>query len=239
MPWDVILFYLIAGISVLTALGVVAARNPMHSGIFLVLCFVNVAGIFVMLGAEFLAVIQIIVYTGAVLVLLVFVMMLVDPEDLPSFHTSAPLQRYLSFLLGLVLLLEVGAAILTRTRFEHAQPARGLLATVLAIIGVAVVYAGLREFKKASTTVHPQHPGEASSVVTTGIYRFTRNPMYLGMLLTLLAWLAYLANVAAVIVPIAFVLYIARYQIRPEERILTEKFGPPYEAYLQSVRRWI
>ena len=84
MSWDVIIFYLIAGISVLTALGVVAARNPMHSGIFLVLCFVNVAGIFVMLGAEFLAVIQIIVYTGAVLVLLVFVMMLVDPEDLPS-----------------------------------------------------------------------------------------------------------------------------------------------------------
>jgi NADH-quinone oxidoreductase subunit J len=123
MSWDVIIFYLIAGISVLTALGVVAARNPMHSGIFLVLCFVNVAGIFVMLGAEFLAVIQIIVYTGAVLVLLVFVMMLVDPEDLPSFHTSAPLQRYLSFLLGLVLLLEVGAAILTRTAFSGSGPA--------------------------------------------------------------------------------------------------------------------
>jgi NADH-quinone oxidoreductase subunit J len=117
MPWDVILFYMIATVSVLTALGVVAARNPVHSGVFLVLCFINVAAIFVMLGAEFLAVIQIIVYTGAVLVLVVFVLMLIDPEDLPSFHTSAPLQRYLSFLLGLVLLLEVGAAIVTRTAF--------------------------------------------------------------------------------------------------------------------------
>lgn len=115
MPWDVIFFYLIGTASVLTALGVVAARNPVHSGIFLVLCFLNISGIFVMLGAEFLAVIQIIVYTGAILVLVLFVIMLVDPADLPSFHTSQPLQRYLSLLLGAVLLLEVGAAIITRT----------------------------------------------------------------------------------------------------------------------------
>ncbi len=117
MSWDVVIFYVVATIGVLTALGVVAARNPVHSGIFLVLCFVNIAAVFVMLGAEFLAVIQIIVYTGAVLVLLLFVLMLVDPADLPNFHTSAPLQRYLSFMLGVILLLEVGAAILTRTAY--------------------------------------------------------------------------------------------------------------------------
>jgi len=115
MSWDVVFFYLIAAVSIMTALGVVAARNPVHSGIFLILCFVNIAGIFVMMGAEFLAVIQIIVYTGAILVLVLFVIMLVDPEDLPSFHTAEPLQRYLSFMLGAVLLLEVGAAIVTRT----------------------------------------------------------------------------------------------------------------------------
>ncbi|MGI8963585.1 MAG: NADH-quinone oxidoreductase subunit J, partial [Thermomicrobiales bacterium] len=115
MSWDVVFFYLIAAVSVITAFGVVAARNPVHSGIFLILCFVNIAGIFVMMGAECLAVIQIIVYTGAILVLVLFVIMLVDPEDLPSFHTAEPLQRYLSFLLGAVLLLEVGAAIVTRT----------------------------------------------------------------------------------------------------------------------------
>lgn len=115
MAWDVLFFYLIATVSIVTAIGVVAARNPVHSGIFLILCFVNIAGIFVMLGAEFLAVIQIIVYTGAILVLVLFVIMLVDPKDLPSFHTAEPLQRYLSPLLGLVLLLEIGAAIVTRT----------------------------------------------------------------------------------------------------------------------------
>ncbi|MBA2277643.1 MAG: NADH-quinone oxidoreductase subunit J [Chloroflexia bacterium] len=117
MPWDVIFFYLIGGVSVLTALGVVVANNPVHAGIFLVICFLNVAGIFVMLGAEFLAVTQVIVYTGAILVLVLFVLMLVDPDDLPEFHTARPVQRYVGFLLGAVLLLEVGAAILTWTRF--------------------------------------------------------------------------------------------------------------------------
>ena len=118
MPWDVIFFYLIAAVSILTAIGVVAARNPVHSGIFLVLCFLNVAGIFVMLGAEFLAVIQVIVYTGAILVLVLFVLMLVDPDELPSFTDAQPLQRYLGLLLGVVLLLEVAAAIITRTALD-------------------------------------------------------------------------------------------------------------------------
>ena len=114
MPWDVIFFFILATIAVVTALGVVVAPNPVHSGIFLVLCFLNVAAVFVMLGAEFLAVVQIIVYTGAVLVLLLFVLMLVDPERLPALYQARPLQRYVSFLLGAVLLLEVGAAIITR-----------------------------------------------------------------------------------------------------------------------------
>jgi len=114
MPWDVIFFFLLATICIVTALGVVISPNPVHSGVFLVLCFANVAGLFVMMGAEFLALIQIIVYTGAVLVLLLFVLMLVDPESLPALYTARPLQRYVSLLLGLVLLLEVGAAIITR-----------------------------------------------------------------------------------------------------------------------------
>src|SRR5690625_3597052 len=105
MPWDLIFFYLIATVSVLTAIGMVVARNPVHSAIFLVICFLNVAGIFVMLGAEFLAIIQVIVYTGAILVLVLFVLMLVDPDELPSFTESQPLQRYLGALLGVVLLL--------------------------------------------------------------------------------------------------------------------------------------
>ncbi len=115
MPWDVVIFYLISAVCVLSAAGVVVANNPVHSAIFLVLCFFNVAAIFVMLGAEFLAVAQIIVYTGAILVLVLFVLMLVDPDDLPEFHAARPVQRYVGLLLGAILLLEVGVAILDRT----------------------------------------------------------------------------------------------------------------------------
>lgn len=115
MPWDFVAFMLIAAICVITAGGMVASNNPVHAGIFLGLCFIHVAGIFVMLGAEFLAVIQVIVYTGAILVLLLFVLMLVDPDNLPEFHTARPIQRAVASLLGLVLLLEIAVAILGRT----------------------------------------------------------------------------------------------------------------------------
>ncbi|MGH2550879.1 MAG: NADH-quinone oxidoreductase subunit J, partial [Thermomicrobiales bacterium] len=99
MSWDVVVFYMLAAVCLLCASGVVVARNPVHSAIFLVLCFFNVAGIFVMMGAEFLAVIQVIVYTGAILVLMLFVLMLVDPDDLPEFHEGRPIQRALAVLL--------------------------------------------------------------------------------------------------------------------------------------------
>jgi NADH-quinone oxidoreductase subunit J len=115
MAWDVLIFYLLGAVAVLTALGMVVAANPVHSAIFLILCFFNVAGIFVMMGAEFLAAVQVIVYAGAILVLVLFVLMLVDPDDLPEFHAARPVQRSVAVLLGVVLLLEVGLAILTRT----------------------------------------------------------------------------------------------------------------------------
>jgi NADH-quinone oxidoreductase subunit J len=115
MPWDLIIFYMIGTVCVLCAGGVVVAANPLHSAIFLVLCFFNVAGIFLMLGAEFLAVVQVIVYTGAILVLLLFVLMLVDPDDLPEFHAARPVQRTVGTILGGILLLEIGVAIIDRT----------------------------------------------------------------------------------------------------------------------------
>jgi len=115
MPWDVIIFYLLAAVCLLAAGGVVVSNNPVHAGVFVVLCFFNVAAIFVMLGAEFLAAVQVIVYTGAILVLVLFVLMLVDPDDLPEFHAARPVQRTVGLLLGAILMLEVGAAILNRT----------------------------------------------------------------------------------------------------------------------------
>ena len=120
MPWNAIFFYLLAAISVLAAGGVVFAKNPVHSAIFLVLTLFNTAGIFVMLGAEFLAAAQVIVYAGAALVLMLFLLMLVDPQALPERSGGHPVQRTVGPLLGLILFLEVAAAIANRAMVGEA-----------------------------------------------------------------------------------------------------------------------
>ena len=117
MAWNLIFFYLLAAISVLAAIGMVVARNPVHSAIFLVLTLFNTAGIFIMLGAEFLAAAQVIVYAGAVLVLMLFFLMLVDPQNLPERQGGHPVQRIVGPLLGVILFLEVAAAIANRATF--------------------------------------------------------------------------------------------------------------------------
>ena len=119
MAWNALFFYLLAIISMLAAIGMVVARNPVHSAIFLVLTLFNTAGIFVMLGAEFLAAAQVIVYAGAVLVLMLFFLMLVDPQTLPERGGGHPVQRIVGPLLGVILFLEVAAAIANRTMSRH------------------------------------------------------------------------------------------------------------------------
>ena len=114
MAWNALFFYLLGIISVLAAIGMVVARNPIHSAIFLVLTLFNTAGIFVMLGAEFLAAAQVIVYAGAVLVLMLFFLMLIDPQKLPERGGGHPVQRIVGPLLGVILFLEVAAAIANR-----------------------------------------------------------------------------------------------------------------------------
>jgi len=130
MPWSLIIFYGLAAVSLLCAAGVVIARNPVHAGGFLILTFFNVAAIFVMLGAEFLAAVQVIVYAGAILVLVLFTLILVDPDDLPEFHGGRPVQRAVGLLLGLVLLLQVGVAIVTRTVVGQPGSADAIEATL-------------------------------------------------------------------------------------------------------------
>jgi protein-S-isoprenylcysteine O-methyltransferase Ste14 len=113
------------------------------------------------------------------------------------------------------------------------------MALVLVLIGQSISIAGMVAFRRARTTINPIKASTASSLVTTGVYRFTRNPMYLGLLLTLLAWAVFLFNpVALLFVPI-FVLYINRFQIKPEEQVLSSLFGAEYMAYKGQVRRWL
>ena len=90
MTGSELVFYFLSAVAVLMAAGVVFARNPVHSAFFLVISFLNVAGIYVLLGAEFLAAVQVIVYTGAILVVFLFVIMLVRPEDLGELSHGSP-----------------------------------------------------------------------------------------------------------------------------------------------------
>ena len=118
-------------------------------------------------------------------------------------------------------------------------PARGVIAAVIFAVGLAVAISAVVRFGRARTTVNPLAPETASSLVTSGIYRFTRNPMYLGLLFALLAWSVVLANPLVLIFLPVFVLYMNRFQIGPEEAALTGRFGEEFVAYTSRVRRWI
>lgn len=118
-------------------------------------------------------------------------------------------------------------------------PGRYVLAAALAVIGAAICILGILAFRRAGTTVNPIDPGAASALVDIGIYRWTRNPMYLGMATILAGWAIMLVHPAGLAATAAFILYIDRFQIRPEERALFERFGGAYAAYRDKVRRWI
>lgn len=118
-------------------------------------------------------------------------------------------------------------------------PGSRALAAGLVALGVGIDLAGLLEFRRARTTVNPLRPRNAATLVTGGVYRVTRNPMYLGLAVSLTGIAAWDANVlAAAFVPL-FCAYVTRFQIRPEERALRDLFDDEYDAYASRVRRWI
>lgn len=116
---------------------------------------------------------------------------------------------------------------------------RAAVAIILAIVGGSISVAGVRAFRRVQTTVNPLKPQTSSSLVCGGIYAVTRNPMYVGISCLLLGWSVFLASVWALAGPLAFVLYMTRFQIVPEERVLLSLFGADYTAYTSKVRRWL
>lgn len=116
---------------------------------------------------------------------------------------------------------------------------RETIALTLAIVGVAIAVAGAAQFRRAKTTVNPMRPEATTTLVTSGIYRLTRNPMYLGMATLLLGCAYYLSHPLALLGVVAFVAYIHRFQIIPEERAMRALFPGAYEAYARQVRRWL
>lgn len=110
---------------------------------------------------------------------------------------------------------------------------------ILIAAGGVFALAGIFAFLKERTTLNPIKPEAASTIITYGVYRFSRNPMYVGLLFVLMAWAVWLYNLPAFLFLPAFVLYMNRFQILPEERALQAKFGSEFNAYMKSVRRWL
>ena len=113
------------------------------------------------------------------------------------------------------------------------------LAVGLGAIGLGSAILGVTQFKKAQTTPNPQALEKVSSLVTSGIYQYSRNPMYVGLVLVLFSWALYLSHFLAFVLLPIFILYMTRFQIQPEEQMLAQKFGKAYQTYKAKVRRWV
>lgn len=119
-------------------------------------------------------------------------------------------------------------------------PAQLGVAILIASVGLFIELTGVIQFFRRKTTVNPLKPGASSHLITNGFYRFSRNPMYVGMMLLLLAWSVHLG--ALILGPCAIALamwYLTTFQIKPEEEALETMFGSEYQTYKSQVRRWI
>ncbi|CED71182.1 membrane protein, ICMT family [Aliivibrio wodanis] len=105
-------------------------------------------------------------------------------------------------------------------------------------LGGVIALWGVKEFKDAKTTVNPLKPESSSSLVSSGIYQYTRNPMYLGLLLILLSAVIYSQHPLGLVSALGFVAYMNRFQIEPEEKMLVKLFGDEFVDYSNQVKRW-
>ena len=113
------------------------------------------------------------------------------------------------------------------------------LMTALGVIALSFGAGGIIAFRLAKTTINPVQIDQASRVVTGGIYRVTRNPMYVGLTALLTMWAMHLVVPLTLLGPVFFALFTHRFQIIPEERVMSAKFGKEYDNYRKRVRRWL
>lgn len=116
---------------------------------------------------------------------------------------------------------------------------RRFVVLIFLIIGGMFGFGGILQFERKQTTMNPAKPQNSRILITKGIYTISRNPMYMGILWGLMAYIIYLGNVLSVVGAVLFVYYMTEYQIKPEEKALRKKFGRLYNAYTKKVRRWI
>lgn len=117
--------------------------------------------------------------------------------------------------------------------------ASAAVAATVSLIGLALGLMGVVAFRRANTTADSRRPQETSTLVQEGVYRYSRNPMYLAVLIILIGWAIYLSNFLSALFIVVFIAYITRYQIIPEEQLLEKKFGDDFLLYKSRVRRWL
>ncbi len=152
--------------------------------------------------------------------------------------------RWLELRVPPVVVLVVAAAAIWALRRAFPEegvfiPWRREIYGTLLGLGIAVALAGVVSFRRARTTVNPLRPDATSSLVTVGVYRLTRNPMYLGMALTLAAVVVFFSNPLGLVPLVAFVAWMNAFQIAPEERALRAQFGEAFDEYCARARRWL
>ncbi len=139
--------------------------------------------------------------------------------------------------------LLIAVAMWAVSRFTKSYPllghARVGTAIAILVVGTAIMAMGVLALRRSRTTLNPSQPNTTSALVTAGVYRVTRNPMYLGLFFVLIAIGLLLSTPWTLLGALAFALYIDRFQIAPEERALTELFGDEYAAYKRQARRWL
>ena len=142
-------------------------------------------------------------------------------------------------LVAVAIALGMWAVSFLEPRFDLPQSHHWATALIGAVGGAAITFAGAATLRAAKTTLLPMQPQRTTSLVTSGIFGWTRNPMYLGLATALVGWAAFLSAAWPLLGPILFVLYVNRFQIRPEERVLAALFGSEFESYTHRVRRWL
>lgn len=113
------------------------------------------------------------------------------------------------------------------------------LCLLFILFGITLDLFALIQFRRANTTIMPTTPEKSRQLVKTGVYRLSRNPMYLGMALNLIGLVWGLGNLLSFFGVLVFFCYINRFQIQPEEKVLTQLFGQDYQDYCRQTRRWL
>ena len=114
-----------------------------------------------------------------------------------------------------------------------------IIAASFLLIGIIILITSVLSFKRQGTTVSPLQPEKASYLVVSGIFKYSRNPMYLGMLLILISMTIKFNFVGGILIIFAFIAFITKFQIIPEETVLEKLFGKEFIEYKKKTKRWI